>query len=125
MPLPPPSKLDSAQVLQHAFDDATHALRTTTEATVVAGAIEVAVDHSSDSVKIGDGARFAAVTEDNSLKVSGGLIKDPYDYFSAVHTTTSSVYTYRSGGVSGAVVGIVTITYVDSSKTEIESLSVT
>ena len=124
MPLPPPSKLDSAQVLQHAFDDSTHALRTTTEATVVAGAIEVALDHSNDSIKIGDGSRLVSVAEDNSLKVSGGLIKDAYDYFSGAHTATTSVYTYRIGGASGGIVGTVTIVYVDSSKSEIQSLSV-
>lgn len=126
MPTPPtPSKLDSAQVLQHAFDDATRALRVNTEATVVAGTIEVAVDHQTDSIKIGDGVRFADVTTDNSLKVSNGLVKEPFDYFSGTHTSTTSTYTYRMGGSSGSVVAIVTVTYVDGTKREISSLTVT
>lgn len=121
---PRPSALDSAQVLQHAFDDETHALRVNTEATVVAGALEVAIDHQTDSVKIGDGSRFADITSDNSLKVSAGIIKEPFDYFSGEHTATTSIYTYKNGGAAGAVVAIVTITYVDGSKKEIQSLVV-
>lgn len=126
MPTPPaPSKLDSAQVLQHAFDDSTRALRTKTEATVVAGVMEVAIDHQTDSVKLGDGVRFAEVAEDNSLKVSGGVVKEAFDYFDGQHTATTSIYTYKRGGSSGVVVAIVTVTYVDSSKREIASLTVT
>ena len=68
-PIKPPSKLDSAQVLQHAFDDETKTLRVQTEATVVAGVMEVAIDHQTDSVKIGDGTRLAGVTSNNELKV--------------------------------------------------------
>ena len=162
-PIKPPSKLDSAQVLQHAFDDETRTLRVQTEATVVAGVMEVAVDHQTDSIKIGDGTRLAGVTasnelkvnlssvtnsnplsvnlnsvtennalnvnlkdvtEDNTVKVSGGLVKKSFDYFSGIHTTTSSVYTYRNGGPSGSVVATVTVTYVDGTKREISSLVV-
>lgn len=122
---PPPSKLDSAQVLQHAFDDETHALRVNTEATVVAGAIEIAVDHQTDSIKLGDGNRFAEITSDNSLKVAAGIVKEPFDYFSGEHTSTSSVYTYKLGGAAGAIVAIVTINYIDDTKREISSLVVT
>jgi len=121
---PNPSKLDSTQVLQHAFDDETQALRVNSEATVIAGAFEVAVDHFTDSVKIGDGTNLAAVNVDGSIKVSNGLVKEPFDYFSGIHTDTSSIYTYKRGGPTGQIVGIVTILYVDSSKKEILSLSV-
>lgn len=150
-PIKPPSKLDSAQVLQHAFDDETKTLRVQTEATVVAGVMEVAVDHATDSIKIGDGTRLAGVTAnnelkvklasvseasplpvdlsnvtvDNTLKVSGGLVKNAFDYFSGAHTSTSSVYTYRLGGPSGTIVSVVTVTYVDGTKREIASLTVT
>jgi hypothetical protein len=122
---PSPSRLDSAQVLQHAFDDTTGALRTTTEATVVVGSVEVAVDHQTDSVKIGNGTRFADVAVDNSLKVSNGLVKESFDYFNGVHTSTTSTYTYKRGGSAGEVVAVVTVTYVDGTKREIASLSVT
>lgn len=123
--LPNPSRLDSAQVLQHAFDDETRALRVNTEATVVAGSLEIAIDHQTDSVKLGDGSRIAEIAADNSLKVSSGIVKDPFDYFSGTHTATSSTYTYRQGGSSGTIVAIVTVTYVDGTKREIASLTVT
>lgn len=125
MSKPAPSKLDSNQVLQHAFDDATHALRTTTEATVVAGSIEVAMDHQTDSIKIGNGTRFADIATDNSLKVSSGLVKESFDYFTGEHTQTTSTYTYRRGGASGQIVSVVSITYTDGTKREISSLVVT
>lgn len=121
---PTPSRLDSAQVLQHAFDDETRTLRVNAEATVVAGALEVAIDHQTDSVKIGNGTRFVDIATDNSLKVSSGIIKEPFDYFSGEHASTTSIYTYKMGGPAGAVVATVTITYADGTKREIVSLVV-
>lgn len=123
-PIKQPSNLDSAQVLQHAFDDESKSLRVQTEATVVAGVMEVAVDHQTDSIKIGNGTRFADIATDNSLKVSSGLVKNAFDYFSGTHTALQSTYTYRNGGSSGTIVAVVTITYTDSSKKEIETLVV-
>lgn len=121
---PAPSRLDATQVLQHAFDDTTGALRTTTEATVIPGALEVAIDHQTDSVKIGNGIRFADVAVDNSLKVSNGLVKESFDFFTGSHTSTTSTYVYKRGGSAGVVVATVTVTYVDGTKREIASLVV-
>ena len=121
---PNPSKLDSSQILQHAFDDTTQTLRVNTEATVVNGSFEIAVDHTNDSVKIGDGYNFAQITDDGALKVSSGLIKEQFDFFSANHTDVTSIYTYKRGGAGGAIVGIVTIIYTDATKREIASLAV-
>lgn len=120
-----PSKLDASQVLRHAFDDSTKTLRTSSEATVVVGSVEVAMDHQTDSIKVGDGIRTVDVLEDNSLKVSGGIIKDPFDYFSGAHTSTTSTYTFRNGGSSGEIVATISITYLDGTKREIVSLEVT
>lgn len=119
-----PSLLDANQVLQHAFDDDTQALRVDTQATVIEGNLEVAVDHQTDSIKIGDGARLAEVTDDKAIKVSNGLVKDSFDYFSADHSSVSSVYVYRKGGPTGSVVATVTINYTDITKSEISSLQV-
>lgn len=70
---PPPSKLDASQVLQHVYDESLGALRVNTGATInVQGILEVAIDASSDSIRIGDGTDYADVTVDNCLKV-----KDP------------------------------------------------
>lgn len=125
MSRPAASKLDSSQVLRHAFDDESGSLRVNTEATVVAGSFEVSVDHQTDSVKIGDGINTVDVTQDNSLKVSSGIVKEKFDYFSGQHTATTSIYTYKNGGPSGSIVATVTINYVDSDKKEIQSLTVT
>lgn len=125
MSRPAASKLDSSQVLRHAFDDESGSLRVNTEATVVAGSFEVSVDHQTDSVKIGDGINTVDVTQDNSLKVSSGIVKEKFDYFSGQHTATTSIYTYRNGGPLGSIVATVTINYIDSDKKEIQSLTVT
>jgi hypothetical protein len=124
MSTPNPSKLDSAQVLQHAFDDSTGALRTTATTVVTPGALEVAIDHQTDSIKIGNGVRFADIAIDNSLKVSNGLVKEPFDYFSGSHTSTTSTYVYKRGGSAGVIVATVTVTYIDGTKREIASLVV-
>lgn len=69
MPLYPPSNLDSNQVLQHAFDDATQRLRVETDATVIAGAMEVAIDHTTDSIKIGDGIDLLSINSDGTIDI--------------------------------------------------------
>jgi len=116
--------LDANQVLQHVYDDDNHSLRTTSNTTVVEGNLELAVSHENDSIKIGDGVRFASVARDNSLKVSSGVVKEAFDYFAGEHTDTISVYTYKRGGILGTIVAKVTIIYTDSSKNQISSLKV-
>jgi hypothetical protein len=120
-----PSSLDANQVLQHAFDEEDLALRVKTDATIIEGNLEVAVDHVTDSIKIGDGTRTAGVTHQGAVKVSSGLVKEAFDYFSGEHTNTTSVYTYRRGGPSGTVVATVSIVYTNTNKSEIASLTVT
>lgn len=68
---PQPSQLDSAQVLRHSFDDVNGRLRVETAATIVAGAVEVALDASTDSIAIKDpNSGFAlTVNADGSLNV--------------------------------------------------------
>ena len=116
-----PSLLDSNQVLQHAYDDENHSLRVTSQATVIEGNIELVITHENDSIKLGDGVRFAAINQHNALKVSSGVVKEAFDYFSGEHTDTISVYTYKRGGILGTIVAVVTIIYTDSSKNQIAS----
>jgi hypothetical protein len=111
--------------MQRAFDEAADALRVQTEAVVVANAMEVVISDTDDSIRLGDGTNLTQVNPDGSLKVSTGLVKDSYDYFSGSHTETTSTYVYRRGGSSGTVVATVQIVYADSEKDEIVSLSVT
>lgn len=119
------SSLDQNQIMQRAFDEASDALRVQTEAVVVANAMEVAISDLDDTIRLGDGTNLTEVNPDGSLKVSAGLVKDSYDYFSGSHTDVTSTYVYRRGGNSGTVVATVHIVYTDSNKDEIASLSVT
>ncbi len=63
MSAPPPSNLDANQVLQASFDDANGALRV--EGILPTGAIEVAIDASSDNIAIKD------PSSNNVLKING------------------------------------------------------
>lgn len=119
------SSLDQSQIFQRAFDEEGDCLRVQTEATVVAKAMEVAISDKDDSIRLGDGTNLTRVNTDGSLKVSSGLVKEAYDYFSGNHTEITSTYTYRRGGSSGTIVATVRIVYNSAEKDEIVSLSVT
>lgn len=60
MPAPAPSGLDGNQVLQHSFIDATGELRVS--ATISPGGTEVIIDHTNDSIRLGDGTSFLTST---------------------------------------------------------------
>lgn len=78
----PPSLLDANQVLQHVYDETTQGLRVNTEATIVAGAFEVAIDHITDSIKVGDGLTFLDINPDGSINVNitGGALEVIIDH---------------------------------------------
>jgi hypothetical protein len=51
------------------------------------------------------------------------LIQDKYDYVAVTYpTTTTEVFTFKLGGVSGTTVSTVTITYTDANKSYISSV---
>lgn len=66
-----------------------------------------------------------------SLNVSGpelqsiaGLSIPAHDYIAATYPTTSSeVYTYKTGGASGTTVATVTIVYTDATKNVLTSVT--
>lgn len=125
MPIRNYSSLDQNQIMQRAFDESADALRVQTEAVVVANAMEVVISDSDDSIRLGDGTNLTQVNPDGSLRVSSGLVKEAFDYFSGNHTETTSTYTYKMGGASGTVVAVVSIVYTNSEKNEILNLTVT
>ena len=52
------------------------------------------------------------------------LVTDPWDYLSAAYPNgTTEVYTYKSGGVSGTTVATITVTYTDSTKANVSTVS--
>jgi len=57
---PAPSPLDGNQVLQHAFIDTTGELRV--NASITPGGGEVIIDHTNDSIRLGDGTSFFTST---------------------------------------------------------------
>jgi hypothetical protein len=51
--------------------------------------------------------------------VPAGLVDADFDYIAVTYTSTTDVYTYRDGGVSGTVVKVVTVTYSDADTKQI------
>lgn len=55
-----------------------------------------------------------------------GLLIPAYDYVGIAYPiATTEVYTFRSGGASGAVQAIVTVVYTDSTKASLASVTKT
>lgn len=69
------------------------------------------------------------VSETNPLPVTsitGVLVPEAFDYILATYPTTSSeVYTYKSGGSGGTTVATVTVVYTDSTKEVLTSVTKT
>lgn len=76
-----PSNLDFAQCIRAAFDDTTGRLKVDAllTATIIAPpGLEVAIEDTDDSIKIGNGSGvFAQVTGANALKVDGSAVIQP------------------------------------------------
>lgn len=63
MPLYPPSNLDANQVIQHVYDESTQTLRTQATATIITPPqLQVLIDASEDSVRLGDGSKLNTLT---------------------------------------------------------------
>lgn len=59
----PTSNLSSENILRDVHDGVTQSLRTTAHATIVVpGGLEVIIDHSSDSIRLGDGTNLVTTT---------------------------------------------------------------
>ena len=116
----PYTQLDQNQIIQRVFDETKDELKVQTEATIVAGAMEVAINDVDDSIRLGDGTNLTNVNPDGALRVSSGLIKVAYDSIYATYpTATTEVYTYKQ---SGSTVATVTVTYTTSTKDVLSSV---
>lgn len=51
-----------------------------------------------------------------------GMLPSGFNYIEKNPTTTTDVFTYKSGGASGDTVGTITVTYTDTTKCEILSV---
>lgn len=63
------------------------------------------------------------VVVDQLGQYQNSLIPSSFDYIGAVYNSTSDVYTYKIGGSTGAVVGVITVAYTDSTKNSIQSVT--
>ena len=54
---------------------------------------------------------------------ANALITKPYDSIVVTYPTTSSeVYTFKSGGISGTTIAILTVTYTDTTKENLSTV---
>lgn len=65
------TKLDASQIIQQSFDEQNDRLRVDAEVTaVISGPFEVAIDDTTDSIKIGDGSgTYLGINSDKSINV--------------------------------------------------------
>lgn len=61
-----------------------------------------------------------------TLLAIAGLVTEPFDYIAATYPTSSSeVYTYKTGGSGGTTVATITVVYTDSTKAVLTSVTKT
>lgn len=70
---------DERQILQKVLNATEDRIKVEINATVTAGAVEVAIDQTTDSIKIGDGTDIMAVNPDGSINavITGSIVTDP------------------------------------------------
>ena len=82
---------------------------------------------AKSNVDMGGAIKRSFSESDNAMRHInvGSLIKFDFDYYSVAYPiATQEVYTYRTGGASGSVVGTVTINYTDATKANVANASV-
>jgi len=73
------------QILQGSYDESNQRLRVETAATIVAGAVEVAINDTTDSIKIGDGTGdYLKVNPDGSIDVNATLNPSPGSIYNVI-----------------------------------------
>lgn len=79
MPPPPYTQLDYSQVIRQVYDEALNRLRVDIGATIVAGALEVAINDVTDSIKIGGGGPgpYLVINPDGSINVTTTVTGSP------------------------------------------------
>lgn len=63
------TKLDANQVLKRAFDDSNDRIKVDAEITATLGTVEVVINHTNDSIRLGDGTDLTNVTAAGELNV--------------------------------------------------------
>jgi len=55
----------------------------------------------------------------DALAAPSGLVSENFNAISVSVTATEDIYSYKTGGVSGTTVATTTVTYTDSTKTQL------
>lgn len=123
MPTPPGmSPKDGNQVLRAVMDDANNRLRV--DAVISPDGHDLEIHYQDDSIAIGDPAsdNILSINSDGStnVRMQNALITEPFDFIGVAYpSTTVETYTYKLGGAGGALVGVVTVSYVDATKNQL------
>lgn len=65
-------------------------------------------------------------TDGDAISLSGGFGISNYDYISVNYSTsTTEIYTFKTGGSSGTTIATLTVVYTDSTKEFISSVTKT
>lgn len=73
-----------------------------------------------------DDANSEWVAWDGDITIAGNMIDKDYDYIAVTYPTSSSeVYTFKTGGSGGTTVATVTVTYADSTKEDLSTVEKT
>jgi len=113
--------LDERQILQKVLNSTEDRLKVEINATITAGAVEVAIDQATDSIKIGDGTDLMDVNPDGSINVvivggggggGGSAVADKtgFVYGTTVQTVIGGVYQDTSPTLTAGVQGAARVT---------------
>jgi hypothetical protein len=101
MPTPPYTKLDAAQVLKLAYDEAERRIRVDSTLSLDGGDLNITLDHTEDSVRIGNGVSEDYLTINSDGSINATLVPNDNPLFdegsSVINSTTwVSIYSYTS-----------------------------
>lgn len=98
------NKLDPAQIIKNVYDAASVSIKTSL------------IDAS---------LTITATSGDSIIAVPPIEPRAAYDYVELVYTVAGAVVTktYRAGGVAGTIVGVVTETYADGTRAQLNSIA--
>jgi len=108
---PPYTKLDSEQVLKGAYDEVNRRIRVDSTLSIDGGEIAVSIDHTEDSIRIGNGVTedFLKINSDGSIDVVPAThTSQIFDEGSSTVNSVAwvTVYTYTSVNAATKIVNL-------------------
>lgn len=113
-PDPLDTTLKEQAILNRVYDDVLKALRVVLSSDIQIGAVEI--KNSTDDTRATVTSKGLSVFD----AVTNSLVPEVYDYVAITYPTTSSeVYTFKTGGSGGTTISTITLTYSDAVTKEI------